>query len=172
MASKPKSFTDPQRSTPIGMMRYSIEFYAAAVATDRAIGDMDGYETFAPTPVNYLIGHAIELGLKAYLLQQGVGLDGIRKIGHELITAYDEARARGLDNHFTPKDGDISVLQTLDALYSDKQFEYIETGAKTFPVFGPLQQFARGLLLGVTKSIPKGEILLRDKYKAGQILLR
>ena len=134
MANKPKSFTDPQRSTPIGMMRYSIEFYAAAIATDRAIGDMDGYEISAPTPVNYLIGHAIELGLKAYLLQQGVGLGGIRKIGHQLCTAYDEARARGLDNHFKPKDGDISVLQTLDALYLDKQFEYIETGLKTFPV--------------------------------------
>src|ERR1700756_3132101 len=168
MASKPKSFTNPQRSTPIGMLRYSIEFYAAAIVTDRAIGDMDGYEISAPTPVNYLIGHAIELGLKAYLLQQGVGLDGIKKLGHELCTAYGEARARGFDDHLKPQDGDISVLETLNALYADKQFEYIETGPKTFPVFGPLKQFARGLLLGVTGSIPGGELLLRDRYKAGQ----
>jgi hypothetical protein len=65
MSSKPqKSFTDPARTTAIGMLRYAIEFYAAALAADRAIGDMGGYEITAPTPLNYLIGHAIELGLK------------------------------------------------------------------------------------------------------------
>jgi hypothetical protein len=36
------------------MLRYAIEFYAAAVATDTAIGDSPGYEITAPTPVNYL----------------------------------------------------------------------------------------------------------------------
>ncbi|MGY8681489.1 hypothetical protein Q2941_27420 [Bradyrhizobium sp. UFLA05-153] len=157
MRTKPKSFTDPKRSTPIGMVRYSIEFYAAAIATDRAIGGMDGYELHAPIPVNYLIGHAIELALKAYLLQNGVDLAGIRRIGHQLCVAYDEARKLGLDDHFKPENGDVSPLQVLDALYSDKQFEYIETGFKTFPVFGPLQLFARGLLLGVTRSLPDGE---------------
>ena len=49
MSSKPpKSFTDPARTKPIGMLRYAIEFYAAALATDDAIGDMDGYEITAP----------------------------------------------------------------------------------------------------------------------------
>jgi hypothetical protein len=172
MAAKPKSFTDPKRSTPVGMMRYAIEFYASAIAADREIGYADGYEFTAPIPVNYLIGHAIELGLKAYLLQNGVDLDGIRKIGHRLCVAYEEARKRGLDNHFKPEDGDLSHVQVLDALYSDKQFEYIETGYKTFPVFGPLQQFARGLLLGVTKSLPRGAILLRAGYRPGEILQR
>jgi hypothetical protein len=173
MSSKPpKSFTDSARTTPIGMLRYAIEFYAAAVATDRAIGDTAGYEITAPIPVNYLMGHSIELGLKAYLLQQGVGLRRIHKIGHRLRVGYDEARRFDLDSHFPPESVDVSVLDVLDALYSDKQFEYIETGHKTFPVFGPQQRFARGLLLGVTRSIPNGEILLREKYKAGQILLR
>jgi hypothetical protein len=54
----------PAPSSAIGMLRYAIEFYAAALAADRAIGDMGGYEITAPTPLNYLIGHAIELGLK------------------------------------------------------------------------------------------------------------
>jgi hypothetical protein len=152
------------------MLRYAIEFYAAAIATDEAIGDIDGYEISAPTPVNYLIGHAIELGLKAYLLQHGVGLDGIKRIGHRLCLAYSEARNHGIDDHFKPEDGDISVLEVLDALYSDKQFEYIETGPKTFPVFGPLKNFAQDLLIGVTKSIPSGEGFLRPGYKAGELL--
>jgi hypothetical protein len=66
------------------MLRYAIEFYAAALATDDAIGDMDGYEITAPTPVNNLIGHAIELGLKAYLLHSGHSLADIRAIVHRL----------------------------------------------------------------------------------------
>jgi hypothetical protein len=173
MSSKPpKSFTDPDRTKPIGMLRYAIEFYAAAIATDDAIGDTDGYEITAPTPVNYLIGHAIELGLKAYLLQSGRSLADIKSIGHRLCLAYNEARKDGLDAHFQPAPEDVTVLDALDTLYSDKQFEYIETGPKTFPVFGPLRHFARELLLGVTKAIPQGELFLREKYKPGQILLR
>jgi hypothetical protein len=170
--AKPKSFTDPARTTPVGMLRYAIEFYAAAIATDAAIGDIDGYEITAPTPVNYLMGHAIELGLKAYLLQQGAELDRVINIGHRLCVAYEDARKAGLDAHFLPEGEDISVLVALDALYSDNQFGYIETGPKTFPVFGPLRHFARELLLGVTKAIPKGELLLRDGYKGGEFLLR
>lgn len=173
MSSKPsKSFTDPSRTRPIGMLRYAIEFYAAAIASDDAIGDSRGYEITAPTPVNYLIGHSIELGLKAYLLQKGVGLDRIHKIGHRLRVAYDEAREHGLDDQFGPESVDVPVLDALDALYSDKQFEYIETGPKTFPVFGPLQHFARELLLAVSRAVPDGELLLREGYKAGQLLLR
>ena len=169
---KPKSFTDPTRTTPVGMIRYSIEFYAAAVATDDAIGDTDGYEITAPIPVNYLIGHAIELGLKAYLLHSGRSLADIISIGQRLRVAYDEARKHGLDAHFPQDAVDVSLLDVLDALYSDKQFEYIETGPKTFPVFGPLQQFARELLLGVTRAIPNGTVFLRERYKPGQLLLR
>jgi len=37
MSSKPpKSFADPARTEPISMLRYSIEFYAAALAADAA----------------------------------------------------------------------------------------------------------------------------------------
>lgn len=172
MNEKPKSFTDPDRTRPLGMLRYAIEFYGAAIAADDALGDIDGYEISAPTPVNYLIGHAIELAFKAYLLQHGVGLDGIKRIGHRLCLAYAEARKHGIDSYFMPEGGDTSVLEVLDALYSDKQFEYIETGPKTFPVFGPLKNFAQDLLLGVTKSIPYGERFLRPDYKAGELLQR
>jgi hypothetical protein len=154
------------------MLRYAIEFYAAAVATDAAIGDSAGYEITAPPPVNYLMGHAIELGLKAYLLHRGRSLADIKSIGHRLRFAYDEARKLGLDEHLPPDAIDVSVLDALDALYSDKQFEYIETGFKTFPVFGPLQHFARELLRGLTKAIPNGELLLREECRAGQLLIR
>lgn len=166
-----KSFTDPTRTTPVGMLRYAVEFYAAAIATDDAIGDTDGYEITAPTPVNYLIGHAIELGFKAYLLQKGRTLADIKAIGHRLCFAYEDARKLELDNYFAPDAVDGDVLPVLDVLYSDKQFEYIETGPKSFPVFGPLQFFARELLVSVAKAIPQGDTLLRrQQFKAAQFL--
>jgi hypothetical protein len=153
------------------MLRYAIEFYAAAIATDDAIGDTDGYEISAPTPVNYLIGHAIELGLKAYLLQKGRSLTNIKAVGHRLCLAYDDARKPGLDHYFAPDAVDGDVLPVLDALYSDKQFEYIEAGPKSFPVFGPLQFFACELLLSVARAIPHGDTLVRKKqFKAAQSL--
>jgi hypothetical protein len=82
------------------MLRFAIEFYAAAVAADKAIGSSPGYEVTAPTPVNYLMGHAIELGLKAYLLHTGTSLGNIHKIGHRLCLAYSNARKAGLDEYW------------------------------------------------------------------------
>lgn len=173
MTSKaPQSFTDPARTRPLGMLRYAIDSFAAAIAAEGALREIAGDEIGAPTPVNYLIGHAIELGLKAYLLQGGHSLADLKAIGHRLCLSYKEAREVGLDKYFQREAVDVTVLDALDALYSDKQFEYIETGPKTFPVFGPLRHFARELLLGVTKAIPEGEGLLRENYKAGQLLLR
>jgi hypothetical protein len=49
---------DPERTTPIGLVRYSSEFYAAAVAADASFGRKPGYEVIAPIPVipvNYLL---------------------------------------------------------------------------------------------------------------------
>ena len=77
----------------------------------------------------------------------------------------------GLDNYFPPDAVDVTVLDALDALYSDKQFEYNENAFKTFPVFGPLRHFVRELLLGVARAIPQGEGLFRENHKAGQLLL-
>jgi hypothetical protein len=153
------------------MLRYAIEFYAAGLVTDDALGYEHGYEVIAPITVNYLIGHAIELGLKAYLLHVGFSLDHIRyEIGHDLQKGFDRAMAKGLNKQLKSEDGDSGVLRVMNALYSSKQFEYIETGAKTFPVFGSLQSFAKRVLLSVAQSIEDGSRLLSSK--AGEILLK
>lgn len=166
----PKFFNNPARTTSLGMLRYGIEFYAAAVATDNAIGETPGHEIIAPTSVNYLIGHAIELGLKSFLLERGSSLEEIKRISHRLGIAYEQARVLGLDDHFLPSAGELEALQVLDALYSDKHFEYIETGFKQYPVFGPIQEFAKGLLLAVAHAIPSGTGFLRDNHPPGVFL--
>lgn len=165
-----RSFTDPNRTTPLGMLRYAIEFYAAAIATDDAIGETAGHDITAPVSVNYLIGHSIELTLKAYVLQAGGDLALIKRIGHRLREGYRVACELGLGEHYRPTDEHLAVLEVMDVLYSDKQFEYIETGVKHFPVFGPLQDFARQLLLAVANAIPSGKGFLRPNHKPGQYL--
>ncbi len=45
------------------------------------------------------------------------------------------------------------VVELLDGLYSTKQLQYIVTGAKTFPVFGPLESVARKLVYGIGPAV-------------------
>ena len=56
------------KTTPIGYARYANEFLEAALVTDEKMGSRKGYETFAPIPVMYLVGHSIELSLKSFLI--------------------------------------------------------------------------------------------------------
>jgi hypothetical protein len=120
--------------------------------------------------VNYLIGHSIELALKAYVSHAGGDLALLRKIGHHLREGYCVACELGLNDHYLPTDEHMALLEVLDVLYSDKQLEYIETGAKQFPVYGPLQDFACQLLLAVANAIPHGTGFLRPNHKPGQYL--
>jgi hypothetical protein len=74
---------DPERTTSIGLARYATEFFEAALAADDKLGKKEGYEIVAPIPVMFLVGQAIELALKAYLLAKGVELRKLRRYyGH------------------------------------------------------------------------------------------
>jgi hypothetical protein len=50
------------RATAHGTLRYAIEYYAAAKVVAEKFGDS--------VPAQFLIGHSIELALKAFLLHQ------------------------------------------------------------------------------------------------------
>lgn len=141
---------DPERTTSIGMARYATEFFEAALAADDKLGKKTGYEIVAPIPVMFLVGQAIELALKAYLLAKGVEPRELRRdFGHELRRSLRKAKELGLADVVPLSDEEEGILGLLDALYSTKQLQYIVTGAKTFPVFGPLESIARKLVYGI-----------------------
>ena len=118
------------------------------------MGTKDGYEIFAPIPVLFLVGQSIELGLKAYLLFKGVELRKIRRdYGHDLHRILRKAKELGLVDVVTLTDEDESVINVLDKLYSTKQLQYIVTGAKTFPMFGPLEKVALNLAHGIGRIV-------------------
>ena len=112
---------DPARTTDLGMARYGYEFLEAAFAVDNFVGRKEGYEIFAPIPVLYLLGHGIELSLKAYLLQSGVALEELKRLGHNLSDCLDEARQFGLDRIVSFEEQQEGAFKILDDLYSTKQ---------------------------------------------------
>lgn len=169
MSKKSKSHLDQSRTTPVGMMRYAIDFHAAALAVDDALGSQPGYEIIAPAPAYYLLGHALELALKAYLLEKGKSLVHVKHtLRHDLGRCLAEAEDAGLSTMVALSDADRELIRVLNALYSDKQFEYIETGAKTFPMFGSLQVVIRRVLIGVVDAIPEAHRCLDSQ--AGRML--
>jgi hypothetical protein len=70
------------RVTPLGTLRYAIEYYAAAKVVAEKFGDC--------VPGRFLIGHAIELALKAFLLHQGKTEGFIRrKLRHRVQPPFN-----------------------------------------------------------------------------------
>ena len=157
---EPHLHEDPERTTPIGMARYAVDFFKAALAVDDKLGMKEGYEVIAPVPVMFLVGQSIELILKSFLIHKGVSLRHIRtKYGHGLHKSLWKANELGISNIVDLTDEDISTIKILDNLYSSKQLQYIVTGAKTFPVFGPVETVTRKLLLSVGSEVgfpPRG----------------
>lgn len=142
---------DPARTTPIGLSRYARDFLDVALSADDDVGMRPGFEIHAPVPIMYLVAHAIELSLKAYLAHCGVSLDDLasRKFGHNLDACYEKALEQGLSDIVDFEAGDIAAMRVLNELYCTKQLNYIVTGTKDVPVFGPIQSFAERLLSAV-----------------------
>ena|SRR5437667_697572 len=152
---------DPERTTPVGLARYAAEFFEVALAADDKLGKREGYEIIAPIPVMFLVGQSIELALKAYLVFKGVELRTLRRdYGHELHRSLRKAKELGLFDVVALSEEEEKVIELLDSLYSTKQLQYIVTGAKTFPVFGPLQSVTRKLVSGIGPAVgypPRGK---------------
>jgi hypothetical protein len=144
---------DPTRTTPMGMIRYAHEFIESALVVDEKIGNRRGYEIVAPIPALYLIGHAIELSLKAFLLSKGVDLKQIKNLGHNLHDALRKAKELGLLENFKFNTVEESAFEMLNELYKTKQLEYIVTGYKQFPLFGLVEGFAVRLFNSVSITV-------------------
>jgi HEPN domain-containing protein len=146
---------DPKRTTPRGLVRYAAEFMEAALAADAKMGERKGYELSAPIPVLFLIGQAIELALKAFLLSKDIPLKTLRSrdYGHQLHVCLRKAKEMGLRDLVPLKDEEEESIKILDPLYSTKQLQYIVSGFKTFPIHGPLECGALRLIHGIGNSL-------------------
>jgi len=78
--------------------------------------------------VYYLLGHSVELMLKAFLYKCGVPVGELRKLNHDLRKVVARARDKGLPETICLE----QTLQLADA-YKDKSFEYRTRTKKSFP---------------------------------------
>ena len=83
----------------------------------------------------YLVGHSIELSLKAFLLGRGVPIGKLRNkpFGHNLVSLATEARRRRLGLVVKLTRQELLVLELLNECYSAKELEYSFSGARRLP---------------------------------------
>lgn len=78
-------------------------------------------------PAYYLICHAAELALKAYIRCFDDD-EALRKISHRLMAAYRRAEILGLPDLVTLDSRFVSVLALADESYKTKNLEYSDVG--------------------------------------------
>jgi hypothetical protein len=106
--------------TPSGFLEQAFAFAAAAAA----------YSARAPIvntmALNFLMGRAIELAIKAYLLSKGTSMDVLRgrKCGHDLEAGLALALEKGFNTEEITTPTDQAVIAVLNGHYSEKDFEY------------------------------------------------
>ncbi len=140
------------KSTPHGLVTYAREFRDAALAADDKLGHRPGFEEAAPIPVMYLIGHSIELSLKAVLCHHGLDDRQLRMIGHDLHKAMRKCKEIGFRPALEADREEQEVLEILNVLYKSKQLNYSEVGMKEYPVFGYLETLSKKLLVGAAEA--------------------
>src|SRR6266481_5664517 len=106
--------------SPVAMLSMAGRFSSAAA-------ELQGgqHVVAAHHPVTHLLyGHAIELGLKAYLVARG--WDGARlrrELRHDLEACVAAARAAGVDAHVTLSGDEMRAIALLNEAYEAKDLE-------------------------------------------------
>jgi hypothetical protein len=80
-------------ATPMNFWSMAREYLVAAQTLINA--DRRAVVGFASHPTLLLLSHGTELALKAYLLSQGVSVNELKKIGHDLRKSLNQAETKG-----------------------------------------------------------------------------
>lgn len=106
--------TYSRRIQRIGMCGYGHEFFDLATKTRPSILR------------TYLVGHAFELYLKAFLLKTGKTVAELRSrpYGHDVHRLLLDSIAAGLGAHFTISQELVAEVQKFSVSYGGKSYEY------------------------------------------------
>lgn len=142
-----KGAADP-RTTSTGLWRFGQEYLAAATLVQ------SGTKKRISIPAYYLIGHAIELTLKAFLVARGVTVRELRNpklYGHNLVALLARARKHRLGQFVKLGRAEVKAIALLNEQYASKRFEYIETGAFSLPPFSGLVFLATAMVTSLER---------------------
>lgn len=135
-----------ERTSPNTLWRHAQQFaHAARVIRHEHKGNRVLF------PAYYLIGHSIELSLKAFLLRKGIPVSELksRKYGHDVEVLLKEARRRRLGAYVKLSQKDVGVLYLLSYEYVAKKYEYLESGTYHLPDISFVQDIASRLVDGL-----------------------
>ncbi|MGB8274286.1 MAG: hypothetical protein WCF16_03340 [Alphaproteobacteria bacterium] len=130
-----------QRTTAMGLWTDASQFFEAATILTESKNRRVSSVTY------YLLGHAIELVLKSFLLSQGKSLKILKNhLGHNLSCTLEMAMAQRNNGVNACIAEYRSKIELLNQYYSAKHFEYRVTGTKTLPRPQDLMRFLERML--------------------------
>ncbi len=111
----------------------------------------DRFRLKANITAYYLLGHSIELSLKAFLFGRGVKYNKLRykPYGHDLDILVSEARKRKLGLQAKLTSEEVALIKLLSVSYSAKLLEYTVVGLYTLPEYTTLYDIAHKLVKGI-----------------------
>lgn len=136
-----------ERMGPVALHLYAERYLAAVQALLKLSTPFD--------PVRlYLVCHAIELSLKAFLSLQGQEMlamaDG--KLGHKLSSILEAADAVGLKSFVSLSDEQLGAIRLAETYYAGKVFEYPAVGEALsgYPGLPPIEALLEAAALLVS----------------------
>lgn len=130
------------RTTAIGLARYAKEYLEAAIVVDQELGVKRSPFYISPIPAYFLLTHAIELTLKAYLRGAGLSVRQLQGVGHDLDALLAKANELGLGDCHTFTAEDNEAFAFLVAANSHHRFRYIQTGETRLPFWSVAEPLA------------------------------
>lgn len=146
-AAKPIPLMDDEtRTTAFGLWRYAGDYLAAAKVVRASRGRDDIF-----FPAYFLVGHSIELAMKAFLRASGISVAALRSrtYGHDLERLIRESRKRKLGRLVKLSKNEVLAVCLLSATYKPKELEYIATGSCRLPILDELEGIAGKLVAGL-----------------------
>ncbi|MEH6580837.1 MAG: hypothetical protein V7754_02800 [Halioglobus sp.] len=113
----------------IGLLTTAKHFHKSAEKLNTGPQQLD-----ASLPVYYLFLHAVELALKSYLCFRGVDEEGLRKIGHNLEAAWQQAMDEGICKLCSDCLEVQECIRIIGPIYRGDQLEYFYPGGTRLPV--------------------------------------
>lgn len=90
-------------------------------------------------PIVFLLGHSLELHMKAFLISHGVSDKKLRnELSHNLIACFRKSRSLGLCQHLSLSKRQVQQIIQINRYYQEKQLEYFSGTAKRF---GSMEDF-------------------------------
>lgn len=138
-----------ERVSAFGTWRYSREFLEGATQVKApTAGPLEELSFQYSTVAYFLVGHAIELALKSFLLCRGMCPKKLasREYGHRLNVLRAEASRRKLGMEVVLTRQEKATIDYFANTYASKNYEYFAKGGLSVPSYRDLHAIATKLV--------------------------